>query len=73
MFRLYDINDNKEYGSFYQRFDANMPTDCSVLGKVCRSEAEWDALIAPYSGIQQRLCGSMSRRCYSRNTRDCVI
>ena len=54
MFRLYDINDNKEYGSFYKSTsDANAPTDCNVLGKACVSEAEWDALIAPYMGDGQ--------------------
>jgi hypothetical protein len=48
MYRLWDINDNKQYGSFYQRSDANKPMDCEVLGKGCSSEAEWESLIAPY-------------------------
>jgi hypothetical protein len=48
MFRLFDINDNNEYGNFYKRSDANVPQECNVFGKSCSSEAEWNALIAPY-------------------------
>ena len=48
MFRLFDINENKEYGSFYKRSDAGLPQDCNVLGKICRTEEEWNALIAPF-------------------------
>jgi hypothetical protein len=48
MFRLYDINEAKEYGSFYKRSDSSRPMECNVRGKLCSSEAEWDSLIAPY-------------------------
>jgi hypothetical protein len=45
MYRLYDIDENKEYGSFYKRSDATSPADCQILGKLCASEAEWELLI----------------------------
>jgi hypothetical protein len=45
MYRLYDINDNKEYGSFYRRSDANSLGECNVIDKSCSSEAEWELLI----------------------------
>ena len=45
---LYDINENKEYGEFFQRLGDNHPTECKVSGKLCQSEKEWDALISPY-------------------------
>jgi len=48
MFRLFDLNENKEYGSFYQRSDSGVPTDCTVLGTICHSQGEWDALISRY-------------------------
>jgi hypothetical protein len=48
MFRLYDLNDNKEYGSYYKRSDKTVPTTCVVLDAQCRSEAEWEALISRY-------------------------
>jgi hypothetical protein len=44
---LYDINDSKDYGFFF-KVDDDPPTQCRVAGKVCRSEAEWDSLVAPY-------------------------
>ena len=45
MYRLFDINENREYGSFYKELDAHGPTDCVVLDKSCGSEAEWELLI----------------------------
>jgi hypothetical protein len=48
MFRLYDINDNKEYGSFYQRSDSNIPMDCQVLGQAMFFGRGMELLISPY-------------------------
>jgi hypothetical protein len=48
MYRLYDIDENKEYGSFYKRSDATSPTDCRILDKSCASEAGWELLIKPF-------------------------
>jgi hypothetical protein len=45
---LHDINENKEYGSYFKSDNNNLPIDCMVSGKVCRSEREWDSLIRPY-------------------------
>jgi hypothetical protein len=45
MYRLYDIDGNREYGSFYKRSDAPSPVDCQILGKSCASEAGWELLI----------------------------
>lgn len=39
---LVDFNDNNEIGTFLS------PTICHVGGNVCRSEKEWDALVAPF-------------------------
>ena len=47
---LYDINESKDYGFFFKFNDNGSPTDCRVAGKSCRSEAEWETLIAPYMG-----------------------
>lgn len=44
---LWDINENKLYGSFF-KFSKDGLTDCEVLGKHCSSEYEWDALVKPY-------------------------
>ena len=45
---LYDINENREYGSFFKRDGDNLPFDCKVAGRVCRSQQEWEALVSPY-------------------------
>lgn len=45
---LYDVNENKDYGSFFMRDDDAQPFVCSVLEQACHSKAEWDALIKPY-------------------------
>lgn len=42
---LFDINEQKEYGSFYKNGDAVV---CNVGDKICLSSAQWDALIKPY-------------------------
>jgi hypothetical protein len=42
---LWDINENKQYGSFqYLR----MVINCDVLDKKCNSEREWDSVVRPY-------------------------
>jgi hypothetical protein len=38
--RLYDLNDNREYGS--------TPLACVVRGKNCQSESEWRQLVKPF-------------------------
>jgi len=45
---LYDINENKEYGSYFKSDNNSIPFDCKVSETVCRSEQEWDSLISPY-------------------------
>ena len=48
MKRLFELNENKEYGSLVL-FGKNIKTDsCMVLDKSCKSEQEWDLLVAPY-------------------------
>lgn len=48
MKNLYDINENKEYGSFSKFQNNNSPIVCKVLDKFCKSEKEWDKLVKPY-------------------------
>jgi hypothetical protein len=43
---LFDINENKEYGSFAKTGEKLM--DCRLLDKFCKSEQEWELLIKPY-------------------------
>jgi len=45
---LYDINEQKEYGSFFKMQKDNMGFECKVSGKVCNSQDEWEALVKPY-------------------------
>lgn len=45
---LYDVNEQKEYASFFMFTDSKQIMDCTVLGKPCSSETEWDTLIKPY-------------------------
>lgn len=42
---LLDINEMKQYGLFY---NIGTSTVCDVLGKKCKSEGEWDALVKPF-------------------------
>jgi hypothetical protein len=47
--RLFDLNDNKEYGVFVASIcDGCGPMACSVQDKGCRSESEWRQLIKPF-------------------------
>jgi hypothetical protein len=48
MERLFDINENREYGSYFKRDEDSQPTECNVERKVCHSEKEWETLIKPY-------------------------
>jgi len=48
MERLFDINENKEYGIYFKRDEDNQPFTCNVEGKVCHSKKEWETLIKPY-------------------------
>jgi len=44
---LWDINENKGCGAFL-KFDKGGLMYCEVLGKDCKSESGWDALVKPY-------------------------
>jgi hypothetical protein len=44
---LFDINENKEYGTFSRRGNDN-PTECNLLSNFCETEAQWNLLIKPY-------------------------
>src|SRR5262245_37904464 len=47
--RLFDINDNKEYGIYLDGIcDGCGPMICYVQDKVCRSESEWQQLVKPF-------------------------
>lgn len=45
---LIDVNEQKEYGSFFMFTRNKEIMDCKVLGKPYSSESEWDALVKPY-------------------------
>jgi hypothetical protein len=45
---LFDINENKEYGTFFKRSDMGGPAQCNVQQKSCSSESEWQELLRPY-------------------------
>jgi hypothetical protein len=45
---LFDINENKEYGSVDKFRKQPVPSSCNVLNKICTSEQEWDLLVKPY-------------------------
>ena len=45
---LYDINENKQYGTFFKTRNDDKTVICSVSEKICHSESEWDAQIKPY-------------------------
>jgi hypothetical protein len=45
---LFDVNENKEYGTFFKRSEDNAPFQCKVLQNVCHSESEWQELLKPY-------------------------
>lgn len=45
---LFDLNENREYGSFIQFENNNKPINCRILEKYCNSEKEWDLLVKPH-------------------------
>jgi hypothetical protein len=46
--RLFDLNDNKEYGVFASGPTESTPIACVVRGKSCQSEGEWRQLLKPF-------------------------
>jgi hypothetical protein len=46
--RLFDINENKEYGTFVSGPTGGTPLACVVRGKNCQSESEWRQLLKPF-------------------------
>jgi hypothetical protein len=47
--RLFDLNENKEYGGYVSGFTADgPPLECDVQDQVCRSESEWRQLLKPF-------------------------
>lgn len=46
--RLYDLNENKEYGHFWSSTDVPTLVDCLVGETRCSSETEWRMLAKPY-------------------------
>ncbi len=45
---LFELNENKGYGSLIQFENNNKPINCRILEKYCKSEKEWDLLVKPY-------------------------
>jgi hypothetical protein len=45
--QLFDLHENKEYGSFWSRSDFGV-SDCRVQDTKCRSEDEWYKLAKPF-------------------------
>jgi|SRR5438309_9484355 hypothetical protein len=49
---LWDVNSNKEYGPFFGDLPGSkpsgLPSTCSFGEKICKSEAEWDAMADVY-------------------------
>jgi hypothetical protein len=45
---LYGVDDEEEYGNFYQQAGDTFPTYCKVLEQECSSEREWDSLVLRY-------------------------
>jgi len=46
--RLFDLNENKEYGTFVSGPTESTPLACVVRGKNCQSEGEWRQLLKPF-------------------------
>ena len=45
---LFELNENKEYGSLIQFENNNKLINCRILEKYCNLEKEWDFIIKPY-------------------------
>lgn len=48
LLRLFDLNENKEYGSYWESDDSPKFSDCVVGEARCSSEREWRQLAKPY-------------------------
>lgn len=48
MKNIFDVNENKDYGSVVKYEKRPTTNICWVLGKKCKSEEEWDLLVKPY-------------------------
>ena len=46
--RLFDLNENKEYGTFVSGPTESTPLACVVRGNTCRSESEWRQLLKSF-------------------------
>jgi hypothetical protein len=46
--RLFDLNENKECGTFSMDKETYILLICDVQGKSCRTEIEWRQLVRPY-------------------------
>lgn len=45
---LFDINEQKDYGEYFEFSKATEPSMCWVQESNCKSRASWEALAAPY-------------------------
>jgi hypothetical protein len=45
---LFDLNENKELGSYFMFLDGAKPMVCQVHGKPCGSKEEWESLVKPF-------------------------
>lgn len=48
MMTLFDVNENKDYGTFYRDPKSMTPVACNVQTTICHTEGEWQALLKPY-------------------------
>jgi hypothetical protein len=48
LLRLFDLNENKEYGSYWESDNTPTFVDCVVGEHRCSSEREWRQLAKPY-------------------------
>ena len=45
---LFELNENKEYGSLIKFENDNKLINCRILEKYCNFEKEWDLVVKPY-------------------------
>jgi hypothetical protein len=45
---IINLNENKEYGSFFKRSLDSAPVMCNLRQQVCHSQGEWEELLKPY-------------------------
>ena len=45
---LFELNENKEYGSLIKFENDNKLINCRILEKYCNLEREWDLVVKPY-------------------------